>query len=128
MRERRIQVAPVIGGGLTYAASSVETPLELASSAWRLVDEGVEHVLRAHQHARGQAVDEASAGEMLLPAMWAHTIRGRSWDAVSARNGLVLTTDSIHFNGRGAAIIADRNPDETETKRGVPATCCIPRD
>ena len=26
---------------------------------------------------------------------------------ISARQGLVLTTDTIHFNGRGASIIAD---------------------
>ncbi len=90
MREWRIWVEPVIGGGLPYAASAVETPLGLASSAWRLVDQGVEQVLRAHHHARGQAGDEASAGEMLVPTMWEHTIRGRSWDADSARNGLVL--------------------------------------
>ena len=43
----------------------------------------------------------------MLPTMWDHNIRGRSWDGVSARNGLLLTTDTIHFNGRGAEIIAD---------------------
>jgi lysophospholipase L1-like esterase len=43
----------------------------------------------------------------MLPAMSDHKIRGRSWDDLSARNGLWLTTDTIHFNGRGAEIIAD---------------------
>jgi hypothetical protein len=51
--------------------------------------------------------NEARAGELMLPTMWDHTIRGRSWDGVSARTGLLLTTDTIYFNGRGAEIIAD---------------------
>lgn len=71
------------------------------------VYETMEQVLRAHQHVPGQAFDEARAGELMLPAIWQHNIRGRSWDEVSARNNLVLMTDLIHFNSRGAAIIAD---------------------
>jgi lysophospholipase L1-like esterase len=33
--------------------------------------------------------------------------QGLSWDEVSARNGLLLTTDTLHLNSRGGRIIAD---------------------
>jgi lysophospholipase L1-like esterase len=33
--------------------------------------------------------------------------RGLSWDEVSARNGLLLTTDGLHLNSRGGRMIAD---------------------
>ncbi len=33
---RRIRVAPCIGGGLTHASASIQTPYGLAGSAWRL--------------------------------------------------------------------------------------------
>lgn len=32
---------------------------------------------------------------------------GLSWDEVSARNGLLLLTDTLHLNSKGAAIVAD---------------------
>jgi lysophospholipase L1-like esterase len=32
---------------------------------------------------------------------------GLSWDEVSRRNGLLLTTDTLHLNSRGAGMIAD---------------------
>ena len=43
---------------------------------------------------------------MMMKAMWDHNIHERSWDDVSAHHGLLLTTDTIHFNSRGAVIIA----------------------
>ena len=33
--------------------------------------------------------------------------RGLSWDEVSARNGLLLTTDGLHLNSRGGGMIAE---------------------
>jgi lysophospholipase L1-like esterase len=33
--------------------------------------------------------------------------QGLSWDEVSARNGLLLTTDTLHLNSRGGGMIAD---------------------
>jgi alpha-L-rhamnosidase len=39
---RHIRIAPVIGGGLTHAAASVDTPFGLARSAWKLANENVE--------------------------------------------------------------------------------------
>ncbi|MGW3294048.1 SGNH/GDSL hydrolase family protein [Streptomyces xiamenensis] len=36
-----------------------------------------------------------------------HTVLRQSFDAISRRRGLVLTTDHIHQNGRGAALVAE---------------------
>jgi lysophospholipase L1-like esterase len=36
-----------------------------------------------------------------------HFVLRRSFDAVSASRGLLLTTDTVHLNGRAAAMIAD---------------------
>jgi lysophospholipase L1-like esterase len=33
--------------------------------------------------------------------------QGLSWDEVSARNGLLLSTDCLHLNSRGAGLVAD---------------------
>jgi alpha-L-rhamnosidase len=35
---RRLRIAPVIGGGLTSVAASVETPFGTAASSWKLED------------------------------------------------------------------------------------------
>ena len=73
--------------------------------AYLPVYESMEQFLRAHQRASGVAFDESRSGVMMR-AVWDHNIRGRSWDDVSTRHGLLLTTDTIHFNRRGAEIIA----------------------
>jgi lysophospholipase L1-like esterase len=75
--------------------------------AYLPVYETMEQFLRTHQRESGVAFDESRAGAMMMSAMWDHNIRERSWDDVSARHGLLLTTDTIHFNSRGAEIIAD---------------------
>ena len=74
--------------------------------AYLPVYESMEQFLRAHQRASGVAFDESRSGAMMR-AMWEHNIRGRSWNDVSTSNGLLLTTDTIHFNRRGAEIIAE---------------------
>ena len=43
----------------------------------------------------------------MFKAAWDHNILGRSWDDISARNNLLLTVDTVHFNRRGTEIIAD---------------------
>lgn len=74
--------------------------------AYLPVYESMEQFLRAHQRASGVAFDESRSGAMMR-AMWDHNIRGRSWDDVSTRHGLLLTTDTIHFNRHGAELIAE---------------------
>ena len=44
---------------------------------------------------------------MGMKTFWQRGIRGRSCDDISARNGLLLTTETVHFNSYGAGIIAD---------------------
>jgi lysophospholipase L1-like esterase len=75
--------------------------------AYLPVHETMEQYLRAHQQGPGQGYDEARSMKLMGRSMWDHNLRGRSWDEISAGNGLVLMTDTIHFNSRGAAIIAD---------------------
>jgi len=74
--------------------------------AYLPVYESMEQFLRTHQQASGVAFDESRSGVMMR-AIWDHNIRGRSWDDVSISHGLLLTTDTIHFNRRGAEIIAE---------------------
>ena len=71
------------------------------------VYETMEQFLRTHQRESGVAFDESRASAMMMWAMWDHNVRDCSWDDVSARHGLLLTTDTIHLNSRGAEIIAD---------------------
>ena len=76
--------------------------------AYLPIYESMEQFLCTHQQGPAQAFDETRAGALMLRAMWEHNIRGRRWEDVSIRNGLVLTTDTVHFNHRGAGIIADQ--------------------
>ena len=39
-------------------------------------------------------------------AAFCHQVLGHSWDRIAQRNGLQLTIETIHLNGRGAAIVA----------------------
>jgi lysophospholipase L1-like esterase len=75
--------------------------------AYLPVHETMEQYLHAHQAGPGQGYDEARSMKWMGRSMWDHNICGRSWDEISAGHGLVLMTDTIHFNSRGAAIIAD---------------------
>ncbi|HXX79763.1 MAG TPA: GDSL-type esterase/lipase family protein [Ktedonobacteraceae bacterium] len=75
--------------------------------AYLLVYEIMEQYLRAHQQEPGPAFDEARAGKMMMKALRYYNIRGRSWEDISAHHGLLLQTDTIHFNSHGANIIAD---------------------
>ena len=75
--------------------------------AYLPVYEIMEQYLRAHQQEPGQAFDESSAETMMMRAFRDHNIRGHSWEDISAHHGLLLQTDTIHFNSHGANIIAD---------------------
>lgn len=75
--------------------------------AYLPIYETMERFLRTHQQQPGQAFEEARLGELMTRATRDHNIRGHSWDDISARNGLLLTTDTIHLNSRGAGMIAD---------------------
>lgn len=44
---------------------------------------------------------------LVLRATFQHLVLRRSWDEISAANGLALLTDHIHLNDTAAAVIAD---------------------
>jgi lysophospholipase L1-like esterase len=61
--------------------------------------------LRAGGHTPGIAFRDGRA--LSARAATQHFVLGRSFDSISRRRGLELTTDMIHQNTRGATIIAD---------------------
>jgi lysophospholipase L1-like esterase len=87
--------------------AALEALTDELNIAYLPVHEGMEQVLRARNRGTGQAYDEERFLQMMLAAAWAHNVRRRSWDAVSVRNGLALTTDLVHLNGHGATLVAD---------------------
>jgi lysophospholipase L1-like esterase len=44
---------------------------------------------------------------LMVRAILSHHVLRRSWDDISARNGLAVLTDHIHLNDRAAAVVAD---------------------
>jgi lysophospholipase L1-like esterase len=63
-------------------------------------------------------------GTTFRPGMWLastaamqHFLLGRRFDAISRSRGLQLTTDTIHLNSRGAAIIADLIEEQARSLR-----------
>ena len=44
---------------------------------------------------------------MIMQVAWEHHIRGRRWDDISARIGLLPQTDTVHFNRHGTHIVAN---------------------
>ncbi len=43
----------------------------------------------------------------MIRASMSHNILHRSWDRISAANGLTALTDHVHLNDRAAAVAAD---------------------
>jgi lysophospholipase L1-like esterase len=70
---------------------------------------------RAVSYLQKHEADRAGLPPMLAYRDGLHNVghavalhaQGLSWDEVSARNGLLLTTDCLHLNRRGAGLIAD---------------------
>jgi len=44
---------------------------------------------------------------VMWTSLFRHYVLGRDFETVSAENGFVLTTEGVHLNGPGAAIVAD---------------------
>ena len=86
---------------------SIKALTEELNVAYLPVYETMEEFLRTHQQHPCVVFDESRFGAMMLKAAWDHNLLGRSWDDISALNNLLLTVDTIHFNRRGAEIIAD---------------------
>jgi alpha-L-rhamnosidase len=107
---------PVLGEALDSAANDAarlfngslqELAVELGV-AYLPVHESMTAELEAEVPAGGVPFDQDVLVRRMLGAVWDAQVRGRSWEQISTQHGLVLTTDLIHPNGRGAAIVADR--------------------
>ncbi len=61
-----------------------------------------------HLRSNGATPVPLPSGERAwYSAMAQHLLLRRSWDRIGERRGLLLTTDHVHQNSRGATIIAD---------------------
>jgi lysophospholipase L1-like esterase len=69
--------------------------------------ETMEDFLRTHHCQAGKAFDESTSNGIMFWAVWDHHILGHSWESISARNNLLLTVDTEHFNRVGAGMVAD---------------------
>jgi lysophospholipase L1-like esterase len=69
------------------------------------VHERQEEYLHQVHHVAGRSHDAHS--RILWTSLFRHYVLRRSFDAIAKENGFVLTTEGLHLNGRGAAIVAD---------------------
>ncbi|MEV4354131.1 SGNH/GDSL hydrolase family protein [Nonomuraea sp. NPDC004186] len=104
---------PVIGEELDSV--SVRRAAEYSEIVRRVAAaEGVTYLplnerMTAYLEERGRApgIRYQAEGRLAQTAAMQHFLLGRSLDAISKGRGLQLTTDNIHLNSRGAAMIAD---------------------
>jgi acyl-CoA thioesterase-1 len=76
--------------------------------AYLPVHETMAEALRSDPRAPAVPFDQSTLGRHILRAIFHNKVRNRSWDEISAREGLLLTTDTIHLNAVGAARVADQ--------------------
>ena len=103
---------PVLGQDLDSAA--VRTGRQFAEIATEITQQhAVDYLpLFEHQYDHLRLNDAApvplpSGERAWYSAMAQHLLLRRSWDRIGERRGLLLTTDHVHQNSRGATIIAD---------------------
>ncbi|MET7332973.1 SGNH/GDSL hydrolase family protein [Nonomuraea sp. NPDC005650] len=104
---------PVIGEDL--GSASVLRAAEYSEIVRRVAAaEGVTYLplnerMTAYLEEQGRApgTHYQAEGRLAQTAAMQHFMLGRSLDAISRSRGLQLTTDTVHLNGRGAAMIAD---------------------
>jgi len=73
--------------------------------AYLPVHERQEEYLHQVPHVAGRSHDANS--RVMWTSLFRHYVLRRSFDAIAEENGFVLTTEGLHLNGRGAAIVAD---------------------
>ena len=64
-----------------------------------------EEYLRGIDHVAGRPHDADSM--LMWTSLFRHYVLGRDFETVAKDNGFVLTTEGLHLNGPGAAIVAD---------------------
>jgi lysophospholipase L1-like esterase len=82
--------------------------MEIAAAekvAYLPVHERQEDYLHEVHGAAGRPHDPNST--LMWTSLFRHYVLRRSFDAIAKENGLLLTTEGLHLNGRGAALVAD---------------------
>lgn len=69
------------------------------------VHERQEEYLYQVRHVAGRP--HCANSRIMWTSLFRHYVLRRSFDAIAKENGFVLTTEGLHLNGRGAAIVAD---------------------
>jgi len=64
-----------------------------------------EEYLRRIDHVAGRPHDANSI--LMWTSLFRHYVLGRDLETIATENGFVLTTEGVHLNGPGAAIVAD---------------------
>jgi lysophospholipase L1-like esterase len=118
---------PVIGEDLNSA------PVRLAAEFGEIarevaVEQGVAYLPLFERMTALLRESDRRPGTEFRPGRWLastaamqHFLLRRGFDAISRSRGLQLTTDTIHLNGRGAAMIADLIAEFAVT---LPANAC----
>jgi acyl-CoA thioesterase I len=70
------------------------------------VHEAMAEVLRTERDGRGVRFETARLARRLLAAFVLRVVLRRTWDEIARHNNLVLTTETLHLNERGAGILA----------------------
>jgi len=73
--------------------------------AYLPVHERHEEYLRRIDHVAGRPHDANSI--LMWTSLFRHYVLGRDLETIATENGFVLTTEGVHLNGPGAAIVAD---------------------
>lgn len=111
----RIAIAspPVLGEDLSslpneriraYSALLREISIE-ENVAYLPVHERQEEYLHQAHHVAGRPHNANS--RVMWTSLFRHYVLRRSFDAIARENGFVLTTEGLHLNSRGAAVVAD---------------------
>lgn len=73
--------------------------------AYLPVHERQEEYMRHVHHVAGRRHNANS--RIMWTSLLRHYVLRRSFDSIARENGFVLTTEGLHMNGQGAAIVAD---------------------
>lgn len=87
-----------------YSALLMEIAFE-EGVAYLPVHERQEEYLRQVRHVSGRP--HYADSTIMWTSLLRHYVLRRSFDTIAEENGFVLTTEGLHLNSRGAAIVAD---------------------
>jgi acyl-CoA thioesterase I len=92
--------------GVAESNAVIGQVAEECGAAYLPVHERQATYLREHGRTRGRTYDDRST-LLVMAAASAHYLLGRSFDEVSERLGLAMTTDPIHLNSISAELVVE---------------------